>query len=223
MKTPWGLQGSAVLHCGYARFLALSHSRFCTSPSPGTGLGRNQQGISAPIDPVAIKGGTGLGFDLEKAEEEERAAREARRAERDVRDREDHIRRRQRDRDRERRRSRSRWEASGYVPSWAPNGWQYAMWTSAGPVLNTCVHAGMVWPAADSALRCLSSLISSCPPSHWQVAGPLALQLHATQVAHLRNRSWCGRRQQAVQRPVRAGRLCQGDNGKGGQFLRPVT
>ncbi|PRW20657.1 SWI SNF-related matrix-associated actin-dependent regulator of chromatin subfamily A 1 isoform X1 [Chlorella sorokiniana] len=74
----------------------------------GTGLGRNQQGISAPIDPVAVKGGTGLGFDLEKAEEEERAAREARRAEREARDREDHARRRERDRDRERRRSRSR-------------------------------------------------------------------------------------------------------------------
>ena len=83
--------------------------RACPSTSPaGTGLGRNQQGISAPIDPVAVKGGTGLGFDLEKAEEEERAAREARRAEREARDREDHARRRERDRDHERRRSRSR-------------------------------------------------------------------------------------------------------------------
>lgn len=52
----------------------------------GTGLGRNQQGISAPIEAVSVKPGSGLGFDYEKAEEEERqariAAREARERER---------------------------------------------------------------------------------------------------------------------------------------------
>ncbi|KAL4433711.1 hypothetical protein ABPG75_000152 [Micractinium tetrahymenae] len=71
----------------------------------GTGLGRNQQGISAPIEAISLKQGTGLGFDHEKAEEEERAARETRRAEREARDRE---RREHHTRDRDRRRSRSR-------------------------------------------------------------------------------------------------------------------
>lgn len=110
--------GSLCLHAvARSELFTQTHQPGCAGDSKacpyaalpaGTGLGRNQQGISAPIDPVAIKGGTGLGFDLEKAEEEERAAREARRAEREARDREDHARRRERDRDRERRRSRSR-------------------------------------------------------------------------------------------------------------------
>ncbi|GAB4821065.1 hypothetical protein N2152v2_008111 [Parachlorella kessleri] len=78
----------------------------------GSGLGRNQQGISAPINPVSISGNVGLGFDKEAAEEEERKEREARwaarekeREERRVRERE---REKEREKERERRRSRSR-------------------------------------------------------------------------------------------------------------------
>lgn len=36
------------------------------APLAGTGLGRNQQGISAPIEAISLKQGTGLGFDHEK-------------------------------------------------------------------------------------------------------------------------------------------------------------
>lgn len=80
-----------------------------SAAAAGTGLGRRQQGISAPIDPVSVKGGTGLGFDLERAQGEERAAREERQAAREARDREEQARdREEQARRRERRRSRSR-------------------------------------------------------------------------------------------------------------------
>ncbi|KAL4450685.1 hypothetical protein ABPG77_001041 [Micractinium sp. CCAP 211/92] len=81
----------------------------------GTGLGRNQQGISAPIEAVSLKQGTGLGFDHGKVEEE-RAVREARRPQREERthERRDHREPREhQERDRRRSRSHSRSRSPG--------------------------------------------------------------------------------------------------------------
>ena len=133
----------------------------------GTGLGRNQQGISVPIDPVAVKGGTGLGFDLEKAGEEERAAREARRAEREARDREHDARRRERDRERRRSRSRCGRVCSCCLSS-SCSSQCVALTAREPPALQAaCGHPQAPLACAPTLCRSPGRLRYSCAPPKW--------------------------------------------------------